>query len=94
VTGERFYTGVDWVPGRPLYLFNPAPAESSQPCRMVVVIDYHVAHLYQDLNQKVPESEHTVHPYDPFDFHHHLIHKKEAHYKGDRVPEDTPSTKK
>ena len=27
-------------------------------------------------------------PYDPFGFHHHLIHRKEAHYKGDRVPEE------
>jgi stalled ribosome rescue protein Dom34 len=55
---------------------------------MIVVIDHHVAHVYQDLNEKVPESEHTVHPYDPFGFHHHLIHKKEAHYKGERVPEE------
>ena len=22
-------------------------------------------------------------------FHHHLIHRKEAHYEGERVPEDT-----
>jgi len=60
----------------------------SEPRRMVVVIDHHVAHVYQDSDGKVPESEHTVRPYDPFDFHHHLIHKKEAHYKGERVPED------
>jgi hypothetical protein len=66
----------------------PALAEPSQPCRMVVVIDHHVAHVYQDFSQKVPELEHTVHPYDPFGFQHHLIHKKEAHYKGERVPED------
>jgi pyruvate/2-oxoacid:ferredoxin oxidoreductase alpha subunit len=55
---------------------------------MVVVIDHHVAHMYQDNDQKVPESKHAVHPYDPSGFHHHLIHKKEAHYKGERVPED------
>jgi hypothetical protein len=59
-----------------------------QPCRMVVVIDHHVAHVYQDIDGKVPESEHTAHPYDPFGFHHHLIHRKEAHYKGERTPED------
>ena len=62
--------------------------EPPQPCRMVVVIDHHVAHVYQDFDEKVPESEHTVRPYDPFNFHHHLIHKKEAHYKGERVPEE------
>jgi hypothetical protein len=60
----------------------------TQPCRMVVVIDHHVAHVYQDVDGNVPQSEHTVRPYDPFGFHHHLIHKKEAHYKGERVPEE------
>jgi len=65
-----------------------ASEPSSQPCRMIVVIDHHVAHVYQDFNGKVPESEHTVRPYDPFGFHHQLIHKKEAHYKGERVPEE------
>jgi hypothetical protein len=63
-------------------------ARPSQPCRMVVVIDHHIAHVYQDNDQKISETENTVHPYDPFGFHHHLIHKKEAHYKGERVPED------
>lgn len=65
-----------------------ATGESSQPCRMVVVIDHHAAHVYQDLGEKVPELEHTVRPYDPFGFHHHLIHRKEAHYLGERVPEE------
>jgi hypothetical protein len=60
----------------------------SQPSRMVVVIDHHVAHVYQDRDQKVPELEETVRPYDPFHFHHHLLHKKEAHYVGERVPEE------
>ena len=61
---------------------------ATQPSRMIVVIDHHVAHVYKDVDRKVPESEHTVRPYDPFGFHHHLIHKKEAHYKGERVPEE------
>ena len=61
---------------------------AAQPCRMVVVIDHHGAHVYKDIDGKVPESEATVKPYDPFGFHHHLIHKKEAHYKGERTPED------
>jgi hypothetical protein len=69
---------------------SPAPVsdESSESCRMVVVIDHHVAHVYREVGGKVPESENTVHPYDPFDFRHHLIHKKEAHYKGEKVPEE------
>ena len=27
-------------------------------------------------------------PHDPFHFHHHLIRRKEAHYSGERVPEE------
>src|ERR1700728_2232317 len=34
-----------------------ASGEESQPCRMIVVIDHHVAHVYQDFGGKVPESE-------------------------------------
>jgi len=62
-------------------------AKASQIARMVVVIDHHVAHIYHDLGDSRPQGEVTVKPYDPFGFHHHLIHRKEAHYKGDRVPE-------
>jgi hypothetical protein len=55
---------------------------------MAVAIDHHVAHIYYDLSDSRPEPEDTVRPYDPFGFHHHLIHRKEAHYEGDRVPEE------
>ena len=64
------------------------PAKGSQIVRMVVVIDHHAAHIYHDLGDTRPQGEVTVKPYDPFGFHHHLIHRKEAHYKGDRVPEE------
>ena len=59
-----------------------------QPCRMVVVIDHHGAHIYQDFDQAVPTAGTTLHPYDPFGFRHHLLHRKEAHYKGEHVPEE------
>ncbi len=65
------------------------PSGPSQPGRMVVVIDHHSARLYQDLTGANSESETTVKPADPYGFHHHLIHRKEAHYEGERVPEDT-----
>jgi stalled ribosome rescue protein Dom34 len=55
---------------------------------MVVVIDHQVAHIYHDLGGSRPEDEVSVKPYDPFGFQHHLIHRKEAHYKGDHVPEE------
>ena len=66
-----------------------APAQKPvQPGRMIVVVDHHAAHVYQDLGGSRPTDERTERPYDPFHFHHHLIHKKEAHYRGERVPEE------
>jgi hypothetical protein len=63
-------------------------AQSHQNGRVVVVIDHHAAHIYQDLGGSRPQDEVTVKPYDPFGFQHHLIHRKEAHYKGDHAPEE------
>ncbi len=84
--------GVEEVARLRKFLRDAAPtadtAPSDQPCRMIVVIDHHVAHVYQDFGDSTPQSEATVHPYDPFGFQHHLVHRKEAHYKGDRTPEE------
>jgi len=65
------------------------PIQDAQPCRMVVVIDHHSARIFRDLGGTRPKPEVTIEPYDPHDFHHHLVHRKEAHYQGDRVPEET-----
>lgn len=67
---------------------HPEASEPRHPGRMIVVIDHHIARLYQDLGESVPEEEAAVRPYDPYGFHRHLIHRKEAHYRGDRVPEE------
>ena len=68
---------------------HPETSQPRHPGRMIVVIDHHIARLYQDLGESVPEEEAAVRPYDPYGFHRHLIHRKEAHYQGDRVPEET-----
>jgi hypothetical protein len=57
--------------------------------RMVVVIDHHLARIYDDAGGSRPEREEAVKPYDPHGFHRHLVHRKEAHYVGERVPEET-----
>ena len=62
--------------------------EPIQPRRVIVVIDHHAAHIYSENGGSVPVSEETVRPYDPYGFHHHLLHRKEAHYKGEHVPEE------
>lgn len=67
----------------------PAKPATAQPAgRMIVVIDHHSAHIYHDAGGSRPQDEISVKPYDPFGFQHHLIHRKEAHYKGERVPEE------
>ena len=63
--------------------------KASHPGRVIVVIDHHSARLYQDPGGASLESETTVKPADPYGFHQHLIHRKEAHYEGERVPEET-----
>jgi hypothetical protein len=68
---------------------EPAAMEQSPPGRMVVAIDHHSAHVYRDLGASRPQEEANIEPYDPHHFHHHLLHRKEAHYQGDRVPEET-----
>lgn len=67
---------------------SSARLEPGQLGRMIVVIDHHAAHVYQDFGGSRPADERKVQPYDPFNFHHHLIHRKEAHYRGERVPEE------
>ena len=64
------------------------PAQADESGRMVVAIDHHAAHIYRGEGAGLAEDGAAVKPYDPFHFQHHLIHRKEAHYKGERVPEE------
>ena len=67
----------------------PAQAAQGGPSgRMVAVVDHHVAHIYHDGGVGTRKDEVAVKPYDPFHYQHHLIHRKEAHYVGERVPEE------
>jgi hypothetical protein len=68
-----------------------SPAKPQAPGRTVVVIDHHSARVYQDRKKDGGDVEDktTVRPYDPYGFLRHLIHRKEAHYQGERVPEET-----
>ncbi len=68
---------------------EPVPSEPVHGSKTLVVIDHHGARVFQDLNGRRPQEEVTIKPYDPHHFHHHLIHRKEAHYEGERVPEET-----
>jgi hypothetical protein len=64
------------------------PEKFVQPRRTIVVIDHHAAHIFSDLGEGSSRDAVTTTPYDPYHYHHHLVHRKEAHYEGDRVPEE------
>lgn len=59
------------------------------PGRVIVVIDHRGAHIYKDVEGSQPVDEVTVKPYDPFGFHRHLVHRKEANYRGEHIPEES-----
>lgn len=67
---------------------SAAPNKPVAPIRSIVVIDHHLARVYRDVNGNQGQSEDTASPYDPHGFHRHLIHRKETHYQGQRVPEE------
>ena len=74
------------------FLRDARPAEQvetpGRPSRMTIVIDHYAAHVYQDLSETRRPDEATTDRYDPFRFHHHLIHRREAHYSDERMPEE------
>jgi len=67
---------------------NAHPNKRAQPIRSIVVIDHHLARVYKDVDGDRAQSEDAARPYDPHGFHRHLIHRKETHYQGQRVPEE------
>ncbi len=56
--------------------------------RALVLVDHHEARIYRIGGESGDQPGATVRPDDPYGFHRHLIHRKEAHYRGERVPED------
>ena len=56
--------------------------------RTIVLIDHHHARFFAPAGDgaHLVEREH-LEPKDPHGFERHLEHRKEAHYKGERVPE-------
>lgn len=61
----------------------------SSGSRLVVVIDHHSARLFR-LGAAGSDRANplVLSPHDPHGFLRHLVHKKEANYEGERVPED------
>jgi hypothetical protein len=84
---RSFLEGLGIVPGHP-DLKSPEPDRFDQP-GLIIVLDHHQATLWQQAAANAPVEERgTLHPHDPHHFRHHLAHRKEADYEGQRAPED------
>jgi len=55
---------------------------------LMVVMDHHGAKLYQVDATAADASHHTIKPYDPHHFQHHLTHKDQSREEGQRTAED------
>jgi len=67
---------------------SPGQSNTSSGSRTVVAVDHHRARFFELATDGVHlvERDH-LEPVDPHGFERHLEHRKEADYKGERVPE-------
>ncbi|MHC2103595.1 hypothetical protein [Methylobacterium sp. CM6246] len=64
---------------------SPALADSDA----LIVVDHHEARIYRlDPETVGSETETTLRPYDPKGYIHHLAHKEDGNYPGQRASED------
>ncbi|MGA7323486.1 MAG: hypothetical protein WBX25_03115 [Rhodomicrobium sp.] len=84
---RHFLEGLDITPGH-RNLIAPEPEAFDQP-GLIIVLDHHEATLWQQAATNAPvEERNKLQPHDPHHFRHHLAHRKEASYTGQRAPED------
>ena len=82
---RHFATSAGWGP-------NGAEAQAAPaghaPGGLLVVVDHHEARIYEVDTAARDAAEHTIRPYDPHHFLHHLTHKDELRERGQRAPEE------
>jgi len=64
---------------------HPDPAAPS----LLIVVDHHGAKIFHVDVSSEDAAEHTIRPYDPHHFLHHLAHKDQSRERGQRAPEDS-----
>lgn len=67
---------------------SPAEADSVRETDILAVVDHHEARLYVIRVGNPGSAEHSIRPYDPHHFLHHLRHKDQAKEKGQKSHED------
>jgi len=75
-------------PALPASHASPAPRDLPAVPGLLVAMDHHGAKVFQiDVGDANP-ARHTIKPYDPFGYLHHLAHKDEFRERGQRAAED------
>ena len=67
---------------------DPAPPFLPAVPGLLVAMDHHGARVFQIDAAAADPAEHTIKPYDPHGYLHHLTHKDEARERGQRAAED------
>lgn len=67
---------------------DPAPQALPDVSGLLVAMDHHGARVFEIGVDAVEPAEHTIKPYDPHGYLHHLTHKDEQRERGQRAPED------
>ncbi len=72
---------------------NHAPQKAgpsaAQTLNLLIVIDHHATKIFFVDVANDDHSAHTIKPYDPHHFLHHLVHKDQSHEDGQRAPEQS-----
>jgi hypothetical protein len=55
---------------------------------LLIVVDHHGARIFHVDVSAANEAAHTIKPYDPHHFLHHLSHKDQSRERGQRAPEE------
>jgi hypothetical protein len=55
---------------------------------LLMVVDHHGARIFRVDVASADAAEHTIRPYDPHHFLHHLTHKDQSREQGQRTPEE------
>ena len=63
-------------------------ADAASPPSLMVAMDHHEAKIYRVDVTAADASQHTIKPYDPHHFQHHLTHKDQSREEGQRTAED------
>lgn len=67
---------------------DPAPRELPSIPGLLVVMDHHGAKVFEIDASAADPNEHTIIPYDPHGYRHHLTHKDQSQEDGQRASED------